>query len=211
MSTRYVHVGNSSGETAGSDITGMETTQTVKTMTGPEAATELRVSERQVQRMAQRGKIERVKQGRRYLYRVKTTRPSDVDNVLVLRDTYQKQRRELEELQRAHQGERRRRLRWQVVAIAAAVGALLAGGIVTIGYGLWRGSQANLDDNDRTIARLAEQIRTEQQRGDAARGQVDTVLADLATERDRNVELFERLQRRPEPIEVVGWPWGLAN
>ena len=55
-----------------------------------------------------------------------------------------------------------------------------------------------------------EMLRTaaERDRADAALGQVDVVLADLAVERERNTELAERLQE-PTPTELARFPWEL--
>ena len=50
----------------------------------------------------------------------------------------------------------------------------------------------------------------ERDRADAARAQVDTVLADLAAERDRNAELVDQLQQ-PTPAEVSYWPWAISD
>lgn len=174
-----------------SDIICMEN---IKTLTSAEAAVELNVSERQIRRMAEAGKLERFRQGKKYLYKIKSDKSAEVGNSIILREKYLEDRARLREMERTRGQVHKSRFRWQVSAITAAITTGILAGLISIGFSVWQGRGLQLLQIEGQVRQLQETIKAERHWAAVERQRADLLGQQVKTERIR----ADQIQRRAD-------------
>ena len=162
--------------------------ETIKTLTSAEAAVELHVSEREVRRMAERGQLDRYRQGKKYLYKVKSATADTAVNPIVLRDSLLNVRGQVRELELIVQGQKASRFRWRLVAASAIVSAGIAGGALALMTGMWRGQTSELEQTRQHLAATRE---TMLERVQAAEARADSAEARARELADQVIEALQ--------------------
>lgn len=167
-------------------------------LTAVQAAVAMGISERGVRRLAEKGEIDRVQQGRRYLYRVVTTSADTAVNPIVLRDSVLNARGRVRELELIVQGQKASRFRWRLVAASAIVSAGIAGGLLSLVFGWWQGRGAELAQVQQHLSATRETMLERVQAAEAR--------ADSAEQRAREMadQVIEALQAE-KTADDSGW------
>ena len=177
-------------------------------LTAVQAAVAMGISERGVRRLAEKGEIDRVQQGRRYLYRVVTTSADTAVNPIVLRDSLLNVRGQVRELELIVQGQKASRFRWRLVAASAIVSAAILGGAVSLLFGTWKGQASELEQTRQhltaTTQTMQQQLSAEQTRTRNAESR-----ADMAQQRLDEIsrEVIEQLRRDQDDQDTQADDW----